>query len=442
MLSILEVNTYDSGGGAEQIAMSLTNGFREYGHLSWLAVGAKTTDDPNIFPIDGKSGFRNQTRCISALQNVICPDNIEASEYFDYPAAWGLIDLAPEKIDILHCHNLHTNYFDLRALAWLSKRIPVVITLHDAWLLTGNCAHYFECRRWKTGCGECPDTTIYPGLKKDITAQLWQMKRSIFKKSQLYISSPSRWLIDNTRESILHSAVVEKKVIHNGVNTEIYKPSEQRLVRQELNLPEDAFIMLFVGNTTKTNLWKDFETLKRACLNMSGKINDQKIIFIVLGEKFRGQKIGDCEIKFYPYEYDRAKVAAFFQASDIYIHAAKVDTFPNTILEALSCGTPVIATAVGGIPEQVRGFQAFNRMYHENCFPLSKATGILVPKKDDVLMAEAILYLQKNADIMRSMGVNARNDALARFNYRQQINNYIDWFREIKNKWSIPSYRN
>src|SRR4029079_4578923 len=83
-------------------------------------------------------------------------------EDFDYPNSVELLRFLPQKPDLLHCHNLHGNYFDLRALAGLSRQIPTVLTLHDAWLLSGHCAHSFECERWTIGCGECPDLTIYP----------------------------------------------------------------------------------------------------------------------------------------------------------------------------------------------------------------------------------------------------------------------------------------
>jgi len=71
-------------------------------------------------------------------------------EDFNFPASWHLLDLPPRVPDILHGHNLHGCYFDLRALAWLSQQVPVILTLHDAWLLGGHCAHSFDCERWKT----------------------------------------------------------------------------------------------------------------------------------------------------------------------------------------------------------------------------------------------------------------------------------------------------
>src|SRR5262245_59012697 len=105
-------------------------------------------------------------------------------EDFNFPASWHLLDLPPERPDILHCHNLHGSYFDLRALPWLSQQVPVVLTLHDAWLLSGHCAHSFDCQRWQTGCGQCPDLAIPPAIRRDATAYNWRRKRDVYTKSR------------------------------------------------------------------------------------------------------------------------------------------------------------------------------------------------------------------------------------------------------------------
>ncbi len=68
---------------------------------------------------------------------------------------------------IVQCHNLHGGYFDLRALQWLSARVPTLLTLHDMWTLTGHCAHALGCDRWRTGCGRCPDLKLDPAIRAD-----------------------------------------------------------------------------------------------------------------------------------------------------------------------------------------------------------------------------------------------------------------------------------
>jgi glycosyltransferase involved in cell wall biosynthesis len=100
------------------------------------------------------------------------------------------------------------------------------------------------------------------------------------------------------------------------------------------------------------------------CVRLSGSLPNRRsqrpLVFVALGEDAPAERIGAAEIRFVPYQKDPAVVARYYQAADIYIHSARADTFPNTVLEALACGTPVVATAVGGIPEQVKSLQSLD----------------------------------------------------------------------------------
>jgi glycosyltransferase involved in cell wall biosynthesis len=105
-------------------------------------------------------------------------------------------------------------------------------------------------------------------------------------------------------------------------------------------------------------------------------------------------------------------VANYYRAADAYLHAAKADTFPSVVLEALACGTPVVATAVGGIPEQVRLGE----------------TGELTPGGDAQAMGEAVVRLLNDETMRRRMGERAADDAAARFSLDRQVRAYLDWF--------------
>lgn len=439
-LRILQVSTADIAGGAEKIAWNLFRAYRQRGLPSWLAVGHKSSHDPDILQIPNDEYRSRWTRTWMNIGNMLSPlvgkvrgagrvqrclhlvgqprrllEILHGHEDFDFPATWHLLNLPPERPDILHCHNLHGGYFDLRALPWLSHQVPTVLTLHDAWLLSGHCAHSFDCERWKTGCGYCPDLTIYPAIKRDATAYNWRRKRDIYARSRLYVATPSHWLMGKVEQSILAPAVIEARVIPCGVDLTIFHPGDRREARAALGTPRDAKMLLFVGNATRSNPWKDYATLETAVERAAEWLPGERVILVCLGEKRKSERIGRAEAWFIGYQKDPATVAMFYQAADIYVHAAKADTFPSTVLEAVACGTPVVATAVGGIPEQVK----------------DGITGFLVPPGDAGAMAQAIVKLLTDDALRLQLSRNAAEEAQRRFDLNRLVETYLRWYEEI-----------
>lgn len=451
---ILQVSTVDIGGGAEKVAWKLFQIYRACGYGSWLAVGRKRSDDPSVRLLPNDDCRSQWARTWLAIGNMLSPlvgrvrgggrlrnwlrwmgqlgrlyKIQRGHEDFDFPGTWRLLDLPAERPDIVHCHNLHGGYFDLRALPWLSQQVPVVLTLHDAWLLSGHCAHSLDCEHWKTGCGRCPDLTIYPAIRRDATAYNWRRKRDIFGRSRLYVITPSHWLMQKVEQSMLAPAVVKARVIPNGVDLSVFRPTDRRADRAALSIPQDAKVFLFAAAGIRRSIWKDYQTMRATIALVAERLHGQGVLFIALGEDALAERIGQTEVRFVPYQKNLETVARYYQAVDGYMHAARADTFPNTVSEALACGTPVVATAVGGIPEQVKSLPVTGcdlSSYHP-----SEATGILVPPRDAQAMAMAIEQLLNDEELRQQLGENAARDARSRFSLDQQVEAYLDWYQEI-----------
>jgi glycosyltransferase involved in cell wall biosynthesis len=140
------------------------------------------------------------------------------------------------------------------------------------------------------------------------------------------------------------------------------------------------------------------------------------------------------KVLFVPYEKDPKAVARYYQAADVYVHAAKAEAWGLTITEALACGTPVVATAIGGIPEQVKGLRIAHcglRNSGLNGFGLDKATGILVPSRNAEAMAMGIEHVLRDEALRCQLGENAVRDAHGRFDLALQVEAYLEWYEEI-----------
>ncbi|MBZ0305902.1 MAG: glycosyltransferase [Anaerolineae bacterium] len=251
-MRILQASSSDTGGGAERIAWLLFEAYRQRGHESALAVGKKHSDDPDVLLIPNETtrdsalwtGFwRRQHRKMQPVQGRgawrvgrVFYDLAEpirtvrrqlGHEDFAFPATRQLLNLQPQ---IFHAHNLHNGYFDLRLLPEISRSATTILTLHDEWLLTGHCAYAIDCPLWETGCGHCPDLSLYPAIKRDATAYNWRRKAEIYRKSRLYVATPSQWLMDRVKRSMLNP--VETRVIPHGVDGSVFRPADKNAAKK------------------------------------------------------------------------------------------------------------------------------------------------------------------------------------------------------------------
>lgn len=454
-MRILHVSTYDQGGGAEAVACQLLDEYRRRGHDSFMVVGEKRTSHEHVsclehqqfsglwerswqgvgqrlLPFEGR--LRGAWRLRRWLETVVADpqcwiDMCRGKENFRFPGTWHLFDGLRDRPDILHCHNLHGGwlpaggYFDLRALPWLASQVPTVLTLHDTWMLAGHCAYTLGCDRWKTGCGSCPDLSIYPAISRDATAFNWNRKREIYATGRFHIATPSRWLLRQVEQSILAPGMVEGRVIPNGVDSAVFSPGSKAQARESLGLSQKEVILLFVANAARSNIFKDYRTVEQTAIRTAAGYRREKVSLLVVGEKGEPISFDNGEIRFVAYQRDQKAMARYYQAADLYVHAAKSDTFPNTVLEALACGLPVIATAVDGIPEQIDDGQS----------------GYLVPSGDAETMSSRVLQLLHNDALRASMGVKAADIAARFFTVRQQVQTYLDWYEQILSASRIES---
>lgn len=411
-LNILHVNTKDVGGGAAKVAWDLSHAYCARGHESWMAVGWKNSDDPRVFEIPRPEPRSLVARIRRSLR--YRAQRRLGIEDMDFPGSHNLLSLPPRPPDVVHAHNLHGGYFDLRVLPGLSLHTPVVLLLQDAWALSGHCAHSLGCDRWRTGCGQCPNLGIYPAIERDATAYNWQRKRDVYARSRLYVAAACQWLIDKALASMLAPAIVETRVIRNGIDLGTFGPGDKAAARAALDVPQDASVLMFAAEGVRKNVWKDFELLHTAVARTSQE-TDRQVLCLALGDDAPPDHAGRAEIRFVPYQKDPAVVAQYYRAADVYVHPARADTFPTVVMEALACGKPVVATAVGGVSEQVADGE----------------TGFLVPPGAGERMASRIRTLIEDASLSDAMGRKAAQTAQARFGLDRQVDIYLDWYDEI-----------
>lgn len=251
------------------------------------------------------------------------------------------------KPDIIHLHNLHCNYINLKTLFGYIKKsnVRVVWTFHDCWPFTGHCPYFDmeECTKWKTHCYDCPQYQEYPISKVDDSAVMYDIKRECFTGvKDLTIITPSNWLGNLVRQSFLKEYPV--KVIHNGIDIEIFKPGES-VFKEKYGLTEKIVIL---GAAFSWNKRKGFDIFIKL-----SELLDERYQIVLLGIDPETEKRIPSNILGIPFTNDTKAMVDFYRGADIFVNPTRQDNFPTTHLEAMACGTPVITFDSGGAGESI-----------------------------------------------------------------------------------------
>lgn len=349
-LRIVQIHSGDLGGGAEVMARMLHEGFLRHGHDAWFLVGRRQLDGDKerTVPTPRHGLFRGELKFRKWIEDW------RGLQYFASPTLSGKNWPFPFRPDVILVHSIHgaSSYFRTEDLKWLSEFAPTFIYLQDQFLMTGHCAYSLGCERWQQGCGQCPDLTIYPSVTKDRTSANFLRKQRILSSASVQVGSPARWILELAHQSPILSHLPQFH-IPNAYDPVFFNPAGRVEARRNLGISLDKKVVLFLAQAGTKSSFKDFETLVIAFRQLNQ--NDFPVTLITVGdrptEETRMALPGN--VHFFPYSADRHKIADYYRAADVFCHSTKADVLPLAILESLACGTPVIGTEIGGVPEIV-----------------------------------------------------------------------------------------
>ena len=411
-MKILEIGTTDTKGGAAMVSWELKTALEKLGHEVYMAVGYKRSHDPRVIDVFDTpvNNFISKIIRKNLYQRLSHHIAYRRSNDISIPLAKRISSLDILKdIDIIHGHNLHSNFFNLNELPSLSHTKPFVWTLHDMWAIMGHNAHAFDCTHWQNGGCTCKLPDTLPAHKINNTQKLWEQKKAIYEKSKLHLVVPSMWLKNKVEKSILKNHPIE--VMYNGVDTDIFKPMDKMETRKKLGLLIDKKIVLFASKGGSKNIWKGWTYAQ-------GIIDEQKnspnIVFICLGGYEEEKKSEN--IITVPYTNDKNTLAQYYGASDILLYPSIADNCPLTVIEALSSGLGVLSFDTGGIPELVE----------------HKINGYIAQYKnaDDLKQGFSwLMNLPQNE--YQKISESCRRKALEKFSLEMTVKNYLNLYNKL-----------
>ena len=267
---------------------------------------------------------------------------------------------AVKDADIIHLHWINKGFVSLNGLEdllGLGKKI--VWTCHDMWPFTGGCYHPRGCDNFTRECGNCQ--YLKQPSQSDLSSQVFQTKKSVFSKAggRLQFVTPSAWLKNQADKSGIVKDLIgigdagvmpEIKVIPNPIDTDYFKPLDLKLV----NSPENAPFVLMFAAANLGNPAKGFAEFRSIC-NGLVELGFNDIMALVVGEnRLPNGDLGlNCPVTELGFISDAKQMRDAYWQADVYVTTSHEENLPTTIMESLSCGVPVAAFAVGGIPEMI-----------------------------------------------------------------------------------------
>lgn len=401
--NILHINTAIGRGGAAKIAYNYLNqNLNKLGYNSNLLAGMiYCKQEPDMQHIDCKN--LNLHKLLHKYQKKSGLLDFYNLACFDIPRFEVFKDA-----DIVHFHNLHGAYFSPFMLPELTSLKPTIWTLHDEQAFTGHCAYAFDCNKWQTGCGNCPDLNFYPKIKKDTTEFLIKTKKKIYDLSDFTVVCPSNWLASRAKQSILNDKDI--RVIYNGVDEKVFINTDKNEARKILNLPLDKKILMFSASGSIKNTQKGGKYVFEAYNRLK---NNEEILFLNIGggtsSKIRKNWID------VPYINDEKTMALYYSASDLFIYPSMAETFGLVVAEAMACKTPVVAFNNTAIPEIVDHLK----------------TGYLAENKNIEDFVNGIKIFLKDIDLRDNSPILARQKIEQNFTLDKMIQNYLNLYKEL-----------
>jgi glycosyltransferase involved in cell wall biosynthesis len=257
--------------------------------------------------------------------------------------------------DVVHLHWVNQGFLSLSDLdRVLRSGKRVVLTMHDMWYFTGVCHYAGLCRKYETECARCPMLARVPGMG-DLARRVFRRKLSIYAQNpNLTFVGCSQWMTDLCAASAIGS---RHRVVHipNAIDTETFCPTSSAEARRHFGLPEDRRLILF-GAQRITDVRKGFAYLEQAChhlLAADASLQSRLGIVVVGGDSDKVAGRLPLPVYSVPYISKEDDMVRLYNAVDAYVTPSLQDNLPNTIMEAMACGTPCVGFRVGGIPEMI-----------------------------------------------------------------------------------------
>lgn len=413
MLNALLLSIADGGGGAARASFRLHQGLINEKVNSNLLVQTKLTD--SLTSISPQNKIAKGLAQIRPFMNALPLKVLTQADSKSYSLQW-LPDRVSSQVntlnpEIVNIHWICDGFLRIESLAAFHR--PLVWTLHDMWPFTGGCHYGATCDRYQEQCGCCPQ--LMSQRQFDFSSWVWKRKKRTFEALDITLVSPSRWLAKCAQSSSLFNER-RVEVIPNGLDLQVYKPIDSKVARYVLNLPQDKRLIFFGAVRATDDRRKGFHLLQCSLQCLSQWFAEQDVEIVIFGSSLPNKppNLG-CRTHYLGTLKDDCSMALCYSAADIFVAPSLQDNLPNTVLEAIACGTPCVAFDIGGMPDLIDHL----------------SNGYLARPFDIEDFAQGIKWVLTDHERLQKLSKASRLKAEASFSLKLQASRYRDLFQAI-----------
>ena len=417
-MRIVHLSTSDVSGGAARAAFRVHTGLKHLGHDSRMIVLRKSGSDESV------TSLRTRGDLIGKMKRAIRRRRIER-DFARYestrPAGFELfsddrtehggqlLKQIPD-CDVINLHWVagfvdYEHFFN-----GVPSHAALVWRLADMAPLTGGCHYDHGCGRFVDQCGACPQL----GSRDDheLSREIWTRKNNSLARHRpngIHLVATSNWIAaEAKRSSLLRDFPVT--IIPNALDVDDFAPRDKGFARDLWDIPRDASVILFVGETLELRR-KGFAELTQA---LAGLANVPRPFLLSVGGMRSKLELPIPHLNLGKITNDRLLSLAY-SAADVFVMPSLQESFGQTAIESMACGTPVVAFATGGVPDMVRPGQ----------------TGWLAPTGDTNALRDAIAAALTDPAARHAMSQNCRNTAVREYALDVQAHRYEGLYQTL-----------